>query len=452
MKLSYLLRSLLQEIFIFLANCRRIDRYCGSQLGFSNSATETSSDEQSRLKILLVTPYSPLPAYTGAAIRRMEQICFLGSRYSLAIASFIFSDLDYNLLEKLQESCFLRIPVRKRELKFPRLGQGRSDERSESINKFTSWKMKIILGKLNSLNFDIVLFDSIFMAQYASLFPNSYPILMEQNIESTILARTLDLSKQFADSSHRSCIESELRSLQNYENNTWAHFPLRTVVSEVDRQELDDRCSSGQTIVVKNGVDTQAITFINHSSDSKKILFMGTMSYAPNIDAVCYFVNDILPIIWQSSPEFRLCIAGSNPTSEVYSLASDPRIEIVANPENIGDVSKECSLTVVPLRIGSGTRLKILHAMAMGLPVVSTSLGAEGLEIVDGLHISIRDRPDQFAAAVVRLTSDLSFRSSLQFNARQLVEECYDWRTILTKFEEEMLSELKQHSLKKAGS
>lgn len=427
------LRTLWQEIINFLLNYLLINQYCQNQQIYTEKGPKIVPDDQ--LKILLLTPYSPVPAYSGGAIRRMEQIRFLGCRYPLAIVSFIHSDSEYDLLAKLQEFCFLAIPIRRRELKIPFVSK-----KSDLIAKFASWKMRIVLRRLRSLKFDIVLIDSIFMAQYALLFSDSYRILLEQNIESTILVRTLALSELFADADQISDKRSEIRLLQEYENKTWSEFLLRAVVSEIDKQELDSRCSVGKTIVVKNGVDTQAMAPGTHSSNSKKILFMGILSYEANIDAIAYFIKDILPLIWQIAADVKFCIAGANPTLEVYSLANDARIEIIANPEDMNQVALSCILTVVPLRLGSGTRIKILQAMAMGLPVVSTSLGAEGLEVVDNQHLSICDQPQQFAAAVVRLTSDLSFRRHLQSNARQLVEERYDWHKIWNEFEQEMLA------------
>ncbi|NJK53070.1 MAG: glycosyltransferase family 4 protein [Leptolyngbyaceae cyanobacterium SU_3_3] len=113
-----------------------------------------------------------------------------------------------------------------------------------------------------------------------------------------------------------------------------------------------------------------------------------------------------MPIVWQQDPTISFCIAGATPPEAILDLTQDSRIQVVANPDNMSNVAKNCTLTIVPLRIGGGTRIKILHSMAMGLPVVSTSLGCEGLAIVDNVHLLIRDQPEAFATAILQLLSD----------------------------------------------
>ena len=123
---------------------------------------------------------------------------------------------------------------------------------------------------------------------------------------------------------------------------------------------------------------------------------MGNLAYYPNIDGVLFFVEEVLPKIWEQDANMVFCIAGREPGEQIQNLAQDSRIEVIATPKDMSEVAKECIMTVVPLRLGSGTRLKVLHSMAMGLPVVSTSLGCEGLLVEDGLNIKIADEPQEW--------------------------------------------------------
>jgi glycosyltransferase involved in cell wall biosynthesis len=107
----------------------------------------------------------------------------------------------------------------------------------------------------------------------------------------------------------------------------------------------------------------------------------------------------------------------------------------------MSEIAKECTISIVPLRLGGGTRLKILHSMAMGLPVVSTSLGCEGLEVIDGIHLLIRDEPEEFARAILQLYNDASLRNELRKNGRNLVEKKYDWQSIFAEYEREILAQ-----------
>jgi glycosyltransferase involved in cell wall biosynthesis len=232
--------------------------------------------------------------------------------------------------------------------------------------------------------------------------------------------------------------------MRKYENEIWPKFPLRFTVSQRDKDELDQRCPSGRTVVIENGINTKDVTFvpeqewaINHP---KKILFLGSLDFYPNIDSLYYLRESIMPIVWQTDPEASLVITGRNPSQTILEFDSDPRIEIIANPEDIGQVAKGCYLTIVPMRIGSGTRIKILHSMALGLPVVSTRLGCEGLRVADGENILIRDTPEQFAAAVLNLLIDSGLASKLRTAGRKLVEEQYDWSLIFEQLENELLT------------
>jgi glycosyltransferase involved in cell wall biosynthesis len=373
-----------------------------------------------------------------------EQILYLGHRYHLRVVSFIFSEEEYAIQEVLAQYCDQAIMVMRHKplavdpqdkVRLPRL-----------IREYGSTDMRRTLEAIRAVNFDIVLIEHIFMAQYRNLF-TTHAILQEHNIESNVLKRFAELRRRSGEEileQHTYAArafqdaEQEWPLMAGYENQTWPEFPLRITVSETDKREIERRCAVGRTIVIENGVDTLAITPVQ-DTNSRRLLFMGTMDYYPNIDGVFYFAEDILPRIWQKDPTISLCVAGRNPTRAIRQLASEPRIDVLANPEEMSRVARGCSLTVVPIRFGGGTRVKILHSMAMGLPVVSTSLGCEGLSVVDGLHILIRDEPDQFADAVLQIISNPSLRNHLRMNGRRLVEERYDWRFMFRRLEMEML-------------
>jgi len=296
------------------------------------------------------------------------------------------------------------------------------------------------------------------MAPYQSLFNHCFTILEEHNIESELLfqcqtntsqedidktAEMVSGAKPFQNADREAIL------LQNYENQIWPLFNLRTVVSEVDQQKLKIRCPIGETLVIGNGVNLEDNALLNNNLTSKKILYVGHMSYYPNIDAVIYMANEIMPHLWQQDPEIKLCITGYEPAPQVQELANNnSQIELIPNPKTISEVAQDCSILAVPLRLGSGTRLKILQAMAMGLPVVSTSIGAEGLLAIDGLNILIRDEPKMFAEAVLTLLTNLDLKTQLRFNGRQLVEETYDWQIIWSQYEKEVLYYMKEYSNK----
>jgi glycosyltransferase involved in cell wall biosynthesis len=365
---------------------------------------------------LLLTPYPPYPPKQGVAMRIFYEMKVLHEQTDLAVVFFGFAKADLHYEQDLSDWSQLAI--------MQTIGDRPPDNPilSKSVQRYSSVRMAKLLKQLSVVNFDVVVMDFIFMAQYRYLFPQSFAVLSEHNIESQLLQRTATMSttpEAIADA----------QSLADFEVQMWPQFDLRMVVSELDRQSLDTRSPERPTIVVNNGINTHEIQPFD-DNPTPRLLFMGTMNYAPNIDGVTYFIQSILPEIWQRNVQIECWIAGATPPPEIYNLANDPRIKVIANPDSMEAIAAQCCLTIVPLRIGGGTRIKILHSMAMGLPVVSTSLGCEGLNVVDNQHLLIRDQPIAFAEAVVQLVSDPTCRQTLRVQGRQLVEQHYDWDKI----------------------
>ncbi len=399
------------------------------------------------LKLLMIFPYPPYPsAKGGAAIRMFEQIKYFGKDHHLTVVSLIFDESDYVLEEELQPYCDRAWMVKLGNPMSPNVG-----DKQQQVYNLKTWNMWKTLQQLSQIDFDIVFFDFIVTSSYYPLFSDRFTVLHEHNIESKLLKNCqqtynqeliADLAIEVAAIKPFVNAEHEYQKLETFENTMWPEFSWRTVVSEADKQELNKRCHKGETLVVKNGIDTNKIQPVNNK-ESQKILFMGTMSYYPNIDAVLYFVEQILPLIRQEDDRISLCIAGREPPNMIKELAtSQTNIEIIPDPEDMSLVAQECIASVVPLRLGSGTRIKILHAMAMGLPVVSTSLGCEGLEMIDSIHLLVRNKPQDFAAAVMQIYQDQQLWTKLRENGRQLVEKQYDWHHIFTQYEQEILARI----------
>ena len=399
------------------------------------------------LKLLMIFPYPPYPSGKGgAAIRMFEQVKYFGKKHHLTVVSFIFDEVDYALEEELQPYCDRAFMTKLGTPMSPNLGN-----KQKQVHNLKTWNMWKILQQLSQIDFDIVFFDFIFTASYYPLFSDRVTILHEHNIESKLLkncqqtdnkeliadlATEVSALKPFVDA------ESEYQKLEAFENRMWQQFSWLTVVSEADKQELDRRCNQGKTLVVKNGINTHNINPVNNQ-ESQKILYMGTMSYYPNIDAVLYFIEQILPLIQQEDNSISLCIAGREPPNMIKELAiSHPNVEVIADPEDMSLVAQECIMSIVPLRLGSGTRIKILHAMAMGLPVVSTTVGYEGLEMIDSIHLLVRDQPQDFAEGVMQIYHDRELWMKLRTNGRQLVEKKYNWHNIFAQYESEILARI----------
>lgn len=216
------------------------------------------------------------------------------------------------------------------------------------------------------------------------------------------------------------------------ERNLSRLFDAVYVVSEVDRAYLSAIDPRLRIYVVPNGLETDHfLPAPEPSPPPYHLVFTGAMDYIANEDAVLFFHRDILPQIERQLPEIRFWVVGRDPGPRLAALARDPRITLTGAVEDVRPYLARATVVIVPMRLGSGTRIKIMEALAMGKAVVSTRAGAEGLRVVAGRHLLVADEPTAFAAEVVRLARDPAERQRLGREGRALVEAEYDWRVVL---------------------
>jgi glycosyltransferase involved in cell wall biosynthesis len=195
-----------------------------------------------------------------------------------------------------------------------------------------------------------------------------------------------------------------------------------------------DKCALGggeQIVVLPNGIDLPASGPAPLSSvDPPLLVLVGTMRTEANVDAAHFFVQRILPEIRRAVSHVRLMIVGSDPTESVRRLHDGHTVVVTGTVPRVEPYLRDAAISVVPIRFGGGTRIKILESLAHGVPLVSTTVGAEGLDVVDGRHLLLADSPAQFAAACVRLLRDVSLRRLLSQEGSELVRNMYDWAAI----------------------
>lgn len=215
-----------------------------------------------------------------------------------------------------------------------------------------------------------------------------------------------------------------------------SRFDKVIVVSEADRQRLLSMCPSADAAVIPNGVDTIAYRPYPRAQRKANLLLVGSMDYEPNVDAAFYFHKKIFPLIKERAPQTTLTIVGKNPPAPLLALERDKGVRVQANLPEIASCYREAMVSVVALRSGGGTRLKILEAMAFGTPVVSTPIGCEGLDVRNGEHLLVTDEPERFAEHCVTLLTDGTTWQRLARNARALAEAKYDWEPIARNLHE----------------
>lgn len=369
------------------------------------------------MRILLMAPHFPYPAHGGALIRTWELIKFLGARHRLTFVAITAKVPDARDLEVVAGCCeAVQVHPTSQEL-CPGL--------PEVVAPWAGQKLARELQPLAETDYDFVILEFIYLAHWASLF-RCRVILCEHNIES-------ELFRQFALMAGGGVRwRAASLHLRAYEQKVWPNFWLRCLVSSVDRDKLISRCPGGRTLVLANGADTRS-PVLSLRPDTGRILFAGLLNYRPNQDAVGWLLKEIMPLVWEERPDAKLVIAGADPGPEMAT--EDQRVELFANPPDMEAVAAGCSLLAVPLRQGSGTRIKILQAFAWGLPVVATSVAREGLEGEDGFHLWVRDQPADFARA---LLDSAAGWHKLRQNARVLCERRYDWQRIWQQLEDEL--------------
>jgi polysaccharide biosynthesis protein PslH len=219
--------------------------------------------------------------------------------------------------------------------------------------------------------------------------------------------------------------------VERVERRLCPRFDLNVMTSEVDAARLRALAPGARTTVIPNGVD---IDFFRPGSPDQvvpgRIAFLGPTYMFPNRDAVDFFLSDAWPLIRQRVPECTLHLIGKNSGDERARFESHSGVTSNGHVPDIRPHLAEAGVSIVPIRVGGGTRLKILDSWSMGKAVVSTSVGCEGLETVDGRNILIRDDPGEFAAAVVQLLRDRDLRDRLGREGRKTAEELYAWRVV----------------------
>jgi glycosyltransferase involved in cell wall biosynthesis len=197
------------------------------------------------------------------------------------------------------------------------------------------------------------------------------------------------------------------------------------VVKERDRQRL----APASTVVIPNGTEIPGAAREPFERDGRQVVFVGFLHYVPNRDGVLWFVREVLPILETLRPEVEVRLIGEA-SDDVRALGHDPRVRVDGYVEDLDRALAQAAVAIVPLRMGSGTRLKVLEAFARGLPVVSTSVGCDGLDVADGEHLLIADSPADFARACASILGGPDLAAGLASRAEHLVRERYDWAII----------------------
>jgi len=382
--------------------------------------------------ILFLSLRFPYPPQRGDRIRAYHFIKELSKKHDISMVSFFESEKEIEQIDELKKYCS-KVEV----VKFsPVRAYFNSAFYSFSSKPFQVgyWyspnMCKKIEWLIESNDFDIIHAQFFRMAQYVTKYAQYPKVLDLADALSLNLHRRAKLDRGFC----LPLVKLEEKRVRRYETEIIKNFDIGTMVSAFDRDYLLNLDESLKLSVIPMGVDH------NYFSPDKKdykqqVLFTGTMSYFPNYDAVLYFCKEIFPIIKKQLPDLSFYIVGNHPHRKLLQVACKD-IVVTGYVPDVRPYFNDSAVFVCPLRSGSGMQAKNLEAMAMGVPIVTTSVGFEGLEAVPGKEILIADEPGKFADYVIQLIEDKEFRNEISENARRLVETKYSWHRIVKRLEQ----------------
>jgi glycosyltransferase involved in cell wall biosynthesis len=426
---------------------------------------------------------------------RVTYLCFSEETDAARSAvSSAASESDDDGVENPERFCERVISVPRRRGYTPlKLARGAFGPTPVTVLNYTTAEMATELARLlEEQDFDVVQVESIHLAAYLPVIRAARRrprVLLDwHNVESEIMARYAERANGLL---RRAYARRTARQLARLEACALKDFDAHLTVSERDRDQLIGVDADARVHVVENGVATERFTDekverahaawlakdegarechaathtsetihaseMTHASETthaseatptseaaRRVVFVGSMDYHANVDAVVSFARETWPQLKARVPGLVFSIVGREPAPEVRALAALPGVDVTGTVEDVRPYYAEALAAVIPLRVGGGSRLKILEAMAAGVPVVSTRLGAEGIDARDGAEIILADTSEELCGSVERLASDEDLRRSLVAAGRALVCARYDWSSVgatLLKIYEEMLGE-----------
>jgi sugar transferase (PEP-CTERM/EpsH1 system associated) len=302
-----------------------------------------------------------------------------------------------------------------------------------SVAYVASRQMKSLVARLAQDGaFDLIHTEFIRAAPYTAGLQGTPKVF--DSVDSLALAYARGWRNRHGSLINRIIAYEEWLKMRRYEPEMLRAFDRVIVSSAIDQKFLAS--TAGPPVeVITNGVDHEYFYWEGRERDENSLVFVGGMNYYVNVDSVLNFYRHIFPRIRRRLPEARFSIVGAVPKKSIRNLAKDPAVEVTGTVPDIRPYLTRAAVFVCPLLAGSGVQNKLLQAMAMGTPIVTTSIASQPLQVQDGEHLLVADEPEQFAEAVMCLIKDKGLRQKLSVNARKYVEECHDWDSIGRKLE-----------------
>ncbi len=391
------------------------------------------------MKILLLTQVLPYPPDSGPKVKTWNVIKYLTQQHQVTLVSFVRGDQSAEI-KHLEQYCHAvyTVPMERSVILDGQAmvcsllnGQPWMMTRDDRV------AMRQLIDRLSKeTQFDIVQADQLNMAQYAARVPGTRKVLDAHNALWLLYQR---LWQTMGNGPKKWLLGRDWRLLKRYEGRLCREFDAVLAVSEEDKSALQEAIGPGDNVdiaVIPIAVDTDEVPPVKRQPDADHILHIGTMYWPPNVDGILWFINQVYPHIRVRRSDVIFDVVGARPPQEIMDLSgNNTGVNVTGYVPDPTPYRQQAGVMVVPLRAGGGMRVKILEALAQGLPIVSTTLGCEGIAVTHEQDILIADTPHEFAQAVLRLLDNPQFAAELGCNGRRLAERLYDYRQVCQPLE-----------------
>ena len=382
-------------------------------------------------KVLIIDEEVPFPPNTGKRIRTFNLLKRLQQNHSIV---YLCYDNKTSILPELKNVTFIQLPSPVLEQKgipfYSALLRNIFSSRPYTVDRHCSPLMqRTVASLLEKGGFDLIHCEWTPYTENIKTWLSQIPSVMSaHNIETQIWHRYCLAEKNLFK---KLFIFTQWKKMDRYERKASKLYGEVIAVSDLDKKVFHDVFGCSRVTVVPNGVDEVCFSPGTEKPKPHSLIFTGSMDWRPNQDGVVFFLRDIFPLIQKELPESTLTIAGREPPRWLTDLGKKTKgVTLTGTVEDIRPFIFQSALVVVPLRIGGGSRLKILEALSMEKTVLSTSIGAEGLNLQDEEHLIIKDTPDSFASAAVDMLANPEKYSALGYQGRKRVLEQYTWDSI----------------------
>jgi len=392
------------------------------------------------MKILAVTTKSPYPLVEGRALRTFNLLKQAARHHEIHLLSFVQTPEELEGIETMRKICAsvafepLYLDGGRANLLRDAALELASAAPLMAVKYSTATMRRRLRTSLRDGRFDLLHLDMLHLGQYLDEARSVPVVLVDHNVESVLLERRAQNEKRPLAHAY---LRYQVAKLRRFEARSCERADAVVAVSEHDAAQLRALAPRAAVRSVPNGVDTDFFCARDVPRYAGNMVFVGGLGWFPNLDAMRYFCDSVLPLVLQQCPDASLTVVGKNPDERAAkSISAHPRVRLTGMIDDIRDTVSAAAVFVVPLRIGGGTRLKILDALSMGKAIVTTSLGCEGLDVAHGEHLLIADEPQAFAREVLRVLATPTLAAELGRRGRELVRKRYEWTVIAEEMEE----------------